>query len=151
MMNDQSVFVVVKGPLTQLKPGEKVLLSPTEQLSTEAIKEFSNDLDKALSRGVKFIVIDSFWKVIIAPEKSPLKFHSPEPLPGKDTVALLNEDHDLAGDSDLELAHIMERLCNEYQMCRSTLSTATLDVWNCIVRVAKEILKREGGEVSIEL
>ncbi|RLG31933.1 hypothetical protein DRN80_06850, partial [Methanosarcinales archaeon] len=73
MMNDQSVFVVVKGPLTRLKPGEKVLLSPTEQLSTEAIK-FSNDLDKALSRGVKFIVIDSFWKVIIAPERAPIKF-----------------------------------------------------------------------------
>lgn len=68
--------------------------------------------------------------------------------PDKDTVAILNPNHDLSGDSDVELAHIMERLCNEYQMCRCTLSTATLDVWNCIVRVAKEILKREGGELD---
>jgi len=151
MMNDQSVFVVVKGPLSQLKPGEKVLLSPTEQLSTEAIKKFSTDLDKALFRGVKFIVIDSNWKVIIAPDESEIKVHQPEPEPVKDTVALLNKDHDLSGDTDLELARIMERLCSEYQMCRNTISTATLDVWNCIVRVAKEILRRGGGEKKNEL
>jgi len=144
-MTEKSLSLLVKGPLTKLEPSEKVLLSPTEQLSTEAIKKFSTDLEKALFCGVKFLVIDSNWKVIIAPEKSEIKVHQPEPEPDKDTVALLNEDYDLSGDTDLELARIMERLCSEYQMCRNTISTATLDVWNCIVRVAKEIARR-GGE-----
>ncbi len=147
-MNENSEFLIVKGPLTKLEPGEKVLLSPTEQLSTEAIKKFSTDLDIALFRGVKFLVIDSNWKVIIAPEKSEIKVHQPEPELDKDTVALLNKDYDLSGDTDLELARIMERLCSEYQMCRNVLSSATLDVWNCIVRVAKEIARRTGSETK---
>jgi len=145
-MIEKSVFLVVKGPVTKLEPGEKVLLSPTEQLSTEAIKKFSADLDKALHRGANLIVIDSNWKVIIAPEKSEIKVHQPEPELDKDTIALLNKDYDLSGDTDLELARIMERLCSEYQMCRNTISTATLDVWNCIVRVAEEIVRRGGVE-----
>ena len=147
-MNENTEFLIVEGALTKLKPGEKVLLSPTEQLSTEAIKTFTSELDTALLREVKFFVIDSNWKVIIVPEKSEIKVHQPAPEPDKDTVALLNKDYDLSGDTDLELARIMERLCSEYQMCRNTLSSATLDVWNCIVRVAKEIARRGGGETK---
>ena len=61
----------------------------------------------------------------------------------RDKIALLSKNHDLFSDTDLELSFIMERLCSEYQMCRNTISTATLDVWECIVRVAKEIVRRE--------
>jgi len=145
-MNENTEFLIVKGPLTKLEPGEKVLLSPTEQLSTEAIKKFSSELDEALFRGVKFLDIDSNWKVIIAPDESEIKVHQSVLEPDKDSVALLNKDYDLSGDTDLELARIMERLCSEYQMCRNTISTATLDVWNCIVRVAEEIVIRGGVE-----
>jgi len=53
------------------------------------------------------------------------------------------EYYDLTQDSDLELATTLKRLCSEYKMCRYCLSTATLDVWHSIVRVAKEIVKRE--------
>ena len=60
-----------------------------------------------------------------------------------DKIAVLNKDYDLSVDSDLELARTMKRLCSEYEMCRYCLSTATLDVWHGIVRVAKEIVKRE--------
>ena len=60
-----------------------------------------------------------------------------------DKIAVLSEDYDLSQDSDLELATTLKRLCSEYEMCRYCLSTATLDVWHGIVRVAKEIVKRE--------
>jgi len=60
-----------------------------------------------------------------------------------DKIAVLSEDYDLTQDSDLELATTLKRLCGEYEMCRYCLSTATLDVWHSIVRVAKEIVKRE--------
>ncbi|RKY40693.1 MAG: hypothetical protein DRP85_08160 [Candidatus Makaraimicrobium thalassicum] len=60
-----------------------------------------------------------------------------------DKIAVLSEDYDLSQDSDLELAATLKRLCSEYEMCRYCLSTATLDVWHGIVRVAKEIVKRE--------
>ena len=61
-----------------------------------------------------------------------------------DKIAVLNPDYDLSADSDLELAQTMKRLCSEYEMCRYTISTATPEVWDCIVRVAKEIVRREG-------
>jgi len=60
-----------------------------------------------------------------------------------DKIAVLSGDYDLSQDSDLELATTLKRLCSEYEMCRYCLSTATLDVWHGIVRVAKEIVKRE--------
>jgi len=60
-----------------------------------------------------------------------------------DRIAVLSEDYDLSQDSDLELAATLKTLCGEYEMCRSCLSSATLDVWHGIVRVAKEIVKRE--------
>ena len=60
-----------------------------------------------------------------------------------DKIAVLSEDYDLSQDSDLELATTLKRLCSEYEMCRYCLSTATLEVWHGIVRVAKEIVKRE--------
>ena len=58
-------------------------------------------------------------------------------------IKLLNKDYDLRKVHDLELAQIMQELCGEYDMCRHELSTATLDVWNCIIRVAEEIVKRK--------
>jgi len=61
----------------------------------------------------------------------------------KDKIPVLNPDYDLSADSDLELAATLKRLCGEYEMCRYCLSTATLDVWHGIVRIAKEIVKRE--------
>ncbi|RKY41377.1 MAG: hypothetical protein DRP85_06565 [Candidatus Makaraimicrobium thalassicum] len=68
-----------------------------------------------------------------------------------DKIAVLNENYDLSGDSDLELATTLKRLCSEYEMCRYCLSTATLDVWHGIVRVAKEIVKRETCSNSHDL
>jgi len=60
-----------------------------------------------------------------------------------DKIAVLSEDHDLSQDSDLELVAILKKLCAEYEMCRDCISSATLAVWDGIVRVAKEIVKRE--------
>ena len=60
-----------------------------------------------------------------------------------DKIAVLNENCDLSENSDLELAAILKKLCGEYEMCRYCLSTATLDVWHGIVRIVKEIVKRE--------
>lgn len=57
-------------------------------------------------------------------------------------VKLLNKDYDLRGISEEEITRIMQELCETYDMCRTELSTATLDVWACIVRVAKEIARR---------
>ena len=58
-------------------------------------------------------------------------------------VALLNEDYDLSMDSDIDLVETMKQLCDEYEMCRNSISTATCEVWNCIVRVAEEIVRRK--------
>ena len=60
-----------------------------------------------------------------------------------DKIAVLSEDYDLSLDSDVELARTLKRLCNEYEMCRYCISTATGEVWNGIVRVAREIVRRE--------
>jgi len=61
-------------------------------------------------------------------------------------IALLNKDYDLSTDSDIDLVKIMKRLCDEYEMCRNSMSTATCKVWDCIVRVAEEIMRRSGQE-----
>ena len=67
-----------------------------------------------------------------------------------DKIAVLSEDYDLTVDSDLELAQTMKRLCGEYEMCYYTLSTAICEVWDCIVRVAEEIVRRGGCERNSE-
>ena len=64
----------------------------------------------------------------------------------KDKIPVLNPDYDLSVDSDLELAQTMKRLCSEYEMCYYTISTAICEVWDCIVRVAEEIVRRGGCE-----
>ena len=61
-------------------------------------------------------------------------------------IPVLNQNYDLSADSDLELTQTMKRLCNEYEMCYYTMSTAICEVWDCIVRVAEEIVKRGGCE-----
>jgi len=63
-----------------------------------------------------------------------------------DRLALLSKNYELSTDSDLELAMIMRTLCNEYVPCRCYLSPATSEVWDCIVRVAKEIVRRKENE-----
>ena len=67
-----------------------------------------------------------------------------------DKIAVLNPDYDLSADSDLELAQTMKRLCSEYEMCYYTVSTAICEVWDCIVRVAEEIVRRGGCEKNSE-
>ena len=67
-----------------------------------------------------------------------------------DKIPLLSEDYDLSMDSDLELVQTMKRLCGEYEMCYYTLSTAICEVWDCIVRVAEEIVRRGGCEKNSE-
>ena len=62
----------------------------------------------------------------------------------KDKIPVLNPDYDLSADSDLELVQTMKRLCTEYEMCYYTISTAICEVWDCIVRVAQEIVRRGG-------
>jgi len=61
-----------------------------------------------------------------------------------DKIPVLSEDYDLSLDSDLELVQTMKRLCGEYEMCYYTVSTAICEVWDCIVRVAEEIVRRGG-------
>ncbi len=61
-----------------------------------------------------------------------------------DKIPVLSKDYDLSLDSDLELAQTMKRLCGKYEMCYYTLSTAICEVWDCIVRVAQEIVRRGG-------
>ena len=68
----------------------------------------------------------------------------------KDKIPVLNPDYDLSADSDLELAQTMKQLCSEYEMCYYTVSTAICEVWDCIVRVAEEIVRRGGCEKNSE-
>jgi len=67
-----------------------------------------------------------------------------------DKIPVLNPDYDLSADSDLELAQTMKQLCSEYEMCYYTVSTAICEVWDCIVRVAEEIVRRGGCEKNSE-
>ena len=55
---------------------------------------------------------------------------------------MLDMSYDLAQESDLSLADIMKKLCEQYAMCRCEISSATLDVWGRIEHVSKEIHRR---------
>jgi len=59
-----------------------------------------------------------------------------------DRLAILNKKYNLSKSSDLELVMAMKTLCNEYMMCQYTYSPGLDDVWNSIVRIAKEIIRR---------
>jgi len=59
-----------------------------------------------------------------------------------DKIPVLNPNYNLSADSDLELAQTMKRLCGEYEMCYYTISTAICEIWDGIVRVAEEIVRR---------
>jgi len=59
-----------------------------------------------------------------------------------DMIRMLNKDYDLTVIDETELADIMKEICETYLMCRYELSTATLDVWDSIERVSKEIVRR---------
>jgi len=59
-----------------------------------------------------------------------------------DMIRILAKDTDLKSESDLSLATIMQELCGTYAMCRAEISSATLDVWDRIEMVSKEIQRR---------
>jgi hypothetical protein len=61
----------------------------------------------------------------------------------RDILKLLSPKYDLTAIPKTELVDIMELLFQEYNQCRHELSTATLDIWNCIKRVAEEIVRRK--------
>jgi hypothetical protein len=58
-------------------------------------------------------------------------------------IRILNKDYDLSCISDIELADIMQTQCDVYDMAYHEMSTAILEVWASVVRIAKEIVKRE--------
>lgn len=60
----------------------------------------------------------------------------------KGHIRMLSEDYDLTKVDDTKLATILKELCTTYIMCRYEISTATLDVWGCIIRVSSEIVDR---------
>lgn len=57
---------------------------------------------------------------------------------------MLNKEYDLTQLSEVEIADIMQKLCADFITCRYEMSTATLDVWDRIEHVSKEILRRKG-------
>lgn len=57
-------------------------------------------------------------------------------------IRLLSKEYDLTSVDDTELATILQELCGTYIMCRYEMSTATLDVWDRIEHVSKEIVRR---------
>lgn len=57
-------------------------------------------------------------------------------------IRILSKDYDLTLVDDTELAVIMKEMCETYIMCRSEISTATLEVWDRIEHVSKEIMRR---------
>lgn len=59
-------------------------------------------------------------------------------------IRLLSKEYDLKPVDETELATIMKELCETYIMCRYEMSTATLDVWDRIEYVSKEIMRRSG-------
>lgn len=56
---------------------------------------------------------------------------------------ILNTDYYLSSISDIELADTMQTQCEVYAMAYNEMSTAILEVWASVVRIAKEIVKRE--------
>ena len=68
-----------------------------------------------------------------------------------DRLALLSKDYDLSKESDFKLSTTIKMLCNEYIMCRYGASPAICEVWDCIIRVAKEIVRRGGCERDSEI
>ena len=58
-------------------------------------------------------------------------------------IPILNKDYDLRIISDIELANIMEKQCGIYDMAHNEMSTAILEVWASVVRIAEEIVRRK--------
>lgn len=61
-------------------------------------------------------------------------------------IRILNKDYDLRGISDIELVSIMQTQCDIYDMAYHGMSTAILEVWAAIVRIAEEIVRRKRVE-----
>lgn len=57
-------------------------------------------------------------------------------------IKILNENYDLRSISDIELVSIMQTQCDVYDMAYHEMSTAILEVWAAIERIAEEILNR---------
>ena len=58
-------------------------------------------------------------------------------------IRILNKDYDLRGISNIALANIMQTQCGVYDMAYSEMSTAILEVWASVVRIAEEIARRK--------
>lgn len=58
-------------------------------------------------------------------------------------IMILYENYDLSCISDIELANIMQTQCDVYDMAYHEMSTAILEVWAAIVRIAEEIVRRK--------
>ena len=61
-------------------------------------------------------------------------------------IRILNKDYDLRGISDIELADIMQTQCDVYDMAYTEMSTARLEVWAAVVRIAEEIERRKNND-----
>ena len=59
-----------------------------------------------------------------------------------DKIPMLDLNHDFTQESDLSLADIMNRLTEQYAMCRNEMSSATRDIWHRIEVISKEIVRR---------
>ena len=64
----------------------------------------------------------------------------------KEGIRILNKDYDLRGICDVELANIMQTQCDIYDMAYTEMSTARLEVWAAVERIAEEIVRRKRNE-----
>ena len=65
-------------------------------------------------------------------------------MPEQEGIPILNKEYDIQGISDIELANTMEKQCEIYDMAYHEMSTAILDVWEAVERIAEEIVRRKG-------
>ena len=61
-------------------------------------------------------------------------------------IKILNKDYDLTCICDVELANIMQTQCEVYDMAYTEMSTARLEVWAAVVRIAEEIVRRKNND-----
>jgi len=61
----------------------------------------------------------------------------------REGIRILNKDYDLRGISDIELADIMQTQCEVYVQAYNEMSTAILEVWAAVERIAEEIMRRK--------
>ena len=62
-------------------------------------------------------------------------------------IRILNVDYALSDISDIELADIMRTQCDVYNVAYREISTAILEVWAGIERIAEEIVRRKRNDM----